>query len=70
MSSAGDALIGPAVIEKLHDIVNSMEGYRNRLMNDYEEIGVYNVAFNVSNYIIAIETLLAEARYHNERISG
>ena len=70
MSSAGDALISPAVIEKLHNVVNDMESYRWHMVNDVEEIAPFNVAFNVSNYIIAIETLLAEARYHNERISG
>jgi hypothetical protein len=63
-------MISPEVVEKLHDVVNDMEKYRYRLMNDYEEIGVYNVAFNVSNYINEIEKLLAEARFHNDRVSG
>jgi hypothetical protein len=63
-------MISPEVVEKLHDVVNKMEFYRYHMMNDVEEVSVYNVAFNVSNYIIEIETLLAEARWHNERISG
>jgi hypothetical protein len=70
MSSAADALIGQAVIESLHKVVNEMESYRHHVLNDVEEIAPFNVAFNVSNYIIAIETLLAEASWHNERISG
>jgi hypothetical protein len=70
MSSAADALISPTVIEKLHDVVNEMESYRWHMMNDVEEVAPYNVAFNVSNYIIAIEVLLAEARFHHERVSG
>ena len=70
MSSAADTLISPTVIEKLHDVVNEMESYRWHMMNDVEEVAPYNVAFNVSNYIIAIEVLLAEARFHHERVSG
>ena len=63
-------MISPTVIEKLHDVVNEMESYRWHMMNDVEEVAPYNVAFNVSNYIIAIEVLLAEARFHHERVSG
>jgi hypothetical protein len=63
-------MISPEVVEKLYNVVSDMEKYRYRLMNDYEEIGVYNVAYNVSNYIIEIEKLLAEARFHNDRVSG
>jgi hypothetical protein len=63
-------MISPEVVEKLHSVVNDMEKYRYNLMNHYEEIAVYNVAYNVSNYIIEIEKLLAEARFHNDRVSG
>jgi hypothetical protein len=40
-----------------------MESYRHHLLNDVEEIGIYGVAFNVSNYIIAIETIIANAKF-------
>jgi hypothetical protein len=63
-------MISPNVVEKLQDVVTDMERYRYHLMNHYEEIGIYNVAYNVSNYIIEIEKLLAEARFHNDRVSG
>lgn len=63
-------MISPEAMEELHDIVNKMESYRHRLMNDYEEIGVYNVAFNVSNYIIAIEALIAREKWEMDRVQG
>jgi len=63
-------MISPEVVEELHNVVNKMESYRHHLLNDVEEIGIYGVAFNVSNYIIAIETILANERYERERTQG
>jgi hypothetical protein len=51
------------VIATLADVVSNMERYRNHLLNDVEEVGVYGVAYNVSGYIIAIEKLIAEAKH-------
>jgi len=56
-------MISPEVMEELHKVVNKMESYRHHLLNDVEEIGIYGVAFNVSNYIIAIETIIANAKF-------
>jgi len=63
-------MMNPEYVEQLHDVVNKMESYRHHLLNDVEEIGIYGVAFNVSNYIIAIETILANERYERERVQG
>lgn len=63
-------MISPEVMEELHNVVNKMESYRNHLLNDVEEIGIYGVAFNVSNYIIAIETIIANEKWQAERVQG
>lgn len=51
------------VIATLSDVVNDMEKYRYSMLNYVEEVAPYNVAYNVSGYIIAIETLIAEAKH-------
>jgi hypothetical protein len=63
-------MISPQALEELHVIVNKMESYRHHLLNDVEEIGIYGVAFNVSNYIIAIEALIAREKWEMDRVQG